>query len=367
MGDERGWYPDDRRDPRGDGRAWDGPRQGPPRRDPVPGPGDPQDPYPRHGRQGPQGGEPGEAQRPGPEFERPVYPPPRAQPPAAPRPLPRRIPQSGAYDAYDDAPAPPSAGYGPPLRRDEFGAPGGGPPPPSRRGPGRPGGEDPRSAPSDVRGTRPGDRVLGPPPGRSPEGRVNPDIDLDEVDPGGRSRAHGGPRASGGNRRKLGLAAGGVVLLAIIGYVATRPSGGGGGDTATAPLAQSGAQDSASATGTAGATAPASPSASAASNSAVDDATVHVAVLNGSMVAGRAAGIKSALIADGFSQTTVGGNAAKAAETKIYYPASGAASAAAVAHALGVPAANLAQSSTYTVVTVVIGVDWTTGTTYPAG
>jgi len=50
----------------------------------------------------------------------------------------------------------------------------------------------------------------------------------------------------------------------------------------------------------------------------------------------------------------------------IFYPANRADSAAAVAKALKVPTAKLSQSTMYTQVTVVIGTDWPTGTTFPA-
>ena len=77
--------------------------------------------------------------------------------------------------------------------------------------------------------------------------------------------------------------------------------------------------------------------------------------------------IKAALVTDGFALATVGGNMTKTTATKIYYPSTRADSAAAVAKALAVPTANLTLSNTYTEVTVVVGTDWTTGNTYPAG
>jgi hypothetical protein len=64
---------------------------------------------------------------------------------------------------------------------------------------------------------------------------------------------------------------------------------------------------------------------------------------------------------------TIGGTLPKTAATKVYYPSTRADSAAAVAKALGIPTANLSLSTAYTEVTVVIGTDWTTGNTYPAG
>jgi len=94
---------------------------------------------------------------------------------------------------------------------------------------------------------------------------------------------------------------------------------------------------------------------------------VHVAVYNGSNVNQRAAAVKTALVTDGFALATVGGTLPKTATTKIYYPSTRADSAAAVAKALKVPTANLTLSTMYTQVTVVIGSDWPTGNTYPAG
>jgi len=94
---------------------------------------------------------------------------------------------------------------------------------------------------------------------------------------------------------------------------------------------------------------------------------VHVAVFNGSNVNQRAATIKTALVNDGFTLATVGGTLAKTAVTKVYYPSTRADSAAAVAKALSIPTANLSLSTMYTQVTLVIGTDWTTGNTYPAG
>jgi len=100
---------------------------------------------------------------------------------------------------------------------------------------------------------------------------------------------------------------------------------------------------------------------------AVNVAAVRVAVFNGSGVNQRAASIKTALTSGGFTMATVGGTVAKTPTTKIYYPSGRSDSAAAVAHALGVPSANVVQSTTYTEVTVVIGADWSTGNTYPGG
>ena len=116
-------------------------------------------------------------------------------------------------------------------------------------------------------------------------------------------------------------------------------------------------------TGTSGAASPA-PSTQAATTVAVDKAQVHVSVLNGSGAAGRASSIKDALAGDGFSLATVGGNATPTSTTKIYYPSTRSDSAAAVAGALGVPSSALKESNAYSQVTVVIGSDWTSGSTF---
>jgi hypothetical protein len=88
-------------------------------------------------------------------------------------------------------------------------------------------------------------------------------------------------------------------------------------------------------------------------------------VQNGSQVTGRASAIKSALANDGFSSSLISvGSAATTAATALYYPSGRSDSAAAVAGALGIPASAVHQSGNYTEVTVVIGTDWTSGTTF---
>jgi LytR cell envelope-related transcriptional attenuator len=217
-----------------------------------------------------------------------------------------------------------------------------------------------------------------------PNGRVNDDIDLSEVDPKGasaaRAKAEGGGKGGiGGRNAVIALCVVGVLLLIVAVYsahssspnstpagAASSPSqsaapGVGALPTGTAAVAGAGASTTAATS--------ASPSASASASSspavAVDKAAVRVAVYNGSGVNQRAAGIKSALVTDGFTIATVGGTLAKTATTKIYYPSGRSDSAAAVATALGVPSANVTQSTAYTEVTVIVGEDWTTGNTYP--
>ena len=233
------------------------------------------------------------------------------------------------------------------------------------------------------------------------EGRTNRDIDLDdEESPRGRSAhgrsshgagsgrgEHGGNNGAAGGNRKLMIIGGtvGVVVLALIAYFVTRPSGNSGSGAVADPTSASqgpmnqttttpdaGAMASASATNGAMTNGSGSPSASASAPgttgaAAVDVARVHVAVFNASGISQRASMIKAALVKDGFALATVGGNMTKTTATKIFYPSTRADSAAAVAKALAVPTANLTQSNTYTEVTVVIGTDWATGDTYPAG
>jgi LCP family protein required for cell wall assembly len=96
----------------------------------------------------------------------------------------------------------------------------------------------------------------------------------------------------------------------------------------------------------------------------VDKAAVRLSVLNGSGTSGRATSVRDALVNDGFSIASVGGNAATASATKLYYPSTRSDSAAAVASALGLPSSALKESNAYSEVTLVIGTDWKSGTTY---
>ena len=100
---------------------------------------------------------------------------------------------------------------------------------------------------------------------------------------------------------------------------------------------------------------------------AVDKGQVHVQVLNASSVPGRAGTVKDGLVNDGFSFASVGGNATSAVTTKVYYPSNRADSAATVANALGLPTSALVESASYSQVTVVLGADWTSGTTFGGG
>lgn len=105
--------------------------------------------------------------------------------------------------------------------------------------------------------------------------------------------------------------------------------------------------------------------ASAASTSSVITSQVHAQILNGTGVSGRASTVEQALASGGFSGSNLStGNASTTSKTVVYYPADRAQSAAAVAGALGIPSSQVQESSNYSEVTVVIGSDWTSGTTY---
>jgi LCP family protein required for cell wall assembly len=106
---------------------------------------------------------------------------------------------------------------------------------------------------------------------------------------------------------------------------------------------------------------------STATASDVVTSQVHAQILNGTGVSGRAADLTEALTSDGFSSGNLStGNTASSAKTEVYYPSGRSDSAAAVADALGIPSSQVAESSSYSQVTVVVGTDWTSGTGYPA-
>lgn len=111
----------------------------------------------------------------------------------------------------------------------------------------------------------------------------------------------------------------------------------------------------------------ASPSTSAPNAANVVTSSVHAEVQNGSGTNGRAGEIKQALVSDGFSSGNLTTDtAAIRSTTALYYPSTRADSAAAVAAALGLPGSAMHESGNYSQVTVVIGQDWTAGTTYGA-
>jgi LCP family protein required for cell wall assembly len=105
--------------------------------------------------------------------------------------------------------------------------------------------------------------------------------------------------------------------------------------------------------------------ASTVDAASVDDAAVRVSVVNDSGTPGRALSVRDGLVASGFNQATdTSGNGV--AQTVVYYPAGRSDSAAAVAGALSIPSAQVKQSSSYSEVTVLVGADWTSGSSYGA-
>ncbi|GGN29692.1 LCP family protein [Streptomyces fuscichromogenes] len=112
----------------------------------------------------------------------------------------------------------------------------------------------------------------------------------------------------------------------------------------------------------ASATASAKPTATAT----VPAAQIAVTVENGTTVTGRASAIANSLISQGFSTGTSTANApTSATTTTLTYGSGDKAEAQTVAKALDVPSSHL-KAGTGTGVILVIGSDWTTGTSYPA-
>ncbi|WP_245607608.1 LCP family protein [Streptomyces prunicolor] len=108
----------------------------------------------------------------------------------------------------------------------------------------------------------------------------------------------------------------------------------------------------------------ASPSATESVAATVPAAEVAVRVENGTTISGRASVIANALIAKGFSPGTSTGNAPEqSATTKLTYGPGEKAEAQTVASALGLSASHFTQSSE-SGLTLVIGSDWPSGTTY---
>ena len=106
----------------------------------------------------------------------------------------------------------------------------------------------------------------------------------------------------------------------------------------------------------------ASPSASAAATVPASEVTVQVE--NGTTISGRASVIANALIAKGFGSGTTTGNAPEqSSKTTITYGPGQKAQAQTLANALGLPTSHLTQGTADGVV-LVIGGDWTSGTTY---
>jgi LCP family protein required for cell wall assembly len=111
-----------------------------------------------------------------------------------------------------------------------------------------------------------------------------------------------------------------------------------------------------------------SPSASPAPapSTPVDKAAVHVDVRNGSGVTGRGRVISDALAAEGFTQAVRDTRLVQYSVTTLTYPSADRAQAEALAAALRLPASALRVSATATALTLQIGTDWKTGTTFTA-
>ncbi len=100
---------------------------------------------------------------------------------------------------------------------------------------------------------------------------------------------------------------------------------------------------------------------------AVPDSQITVRVNNASGITGRASGIAQHLIDQGFSPNSGSGNApVPTSATSIHYAPGQQAEAQAVARALQIPGNRLRQDSGVSDVTVVVGSDWSSGTTFPA-
>jgi LCP family protein required for cell wall assembly len=100
---------------------------------------------------------------------------------------------------------------------------------------------------------------------------------------------------------------------------------------------------------------------------AVPASQIAVTVENGTAVTGRASAIATALTDQGFGSGTTTANApSPATTTTLTYGTGQKAQATTVAKALGLPTSHLKQG-TGTGLTLVIGSDWTSGTSYPGG
>ncbi|MFJ5029383.1 LCP family protein [Streptomyces sp. NPDC088560] len=100
--------------------------------------------------------------------------------------------------------------------------------------------------------------------------------------------------------------------------------------------------------------------------SAVPAAQIAVTVENGTAVTGRASQIATALTDQGFSSATTANAPSPAATTMLTYGSGEKGEAQTVAKALGLSSAHL-QQGTGTGLTLVIGSDWPTGTSFPGG
>ncbi|WP_406390730.1 LCP family protein [Streptomyces sp. NBC_00882] len=104
-----------------------------------------------------------------------------------------------------------------------------------------------------------------------------------------------------------------------------------------------------------------------ATASAVPASEIAVTVKNGTEITGRASAIANALTGQGFSSATTTANApSPATTTTLTYGTGRKAAAQTAAKALGLSTSHL-KEGTGTGLTLVIGSDWTSGTTYPGG
>ncbi|WP_234328861.1 MULTISPECIES: LCP family protein [unclassified Streptomyces] len=128
------------------------------------------------------------------------------------------------------------------------------------------------------------------------------------------------------------------------------------------------ADDQSLTTGSGGKSAAASATAKAkATASAVPAAEIAVTVENGTGITGRASALATALTGQGFSSATTTANApSPAGSTTLTYGTGEKGAAQTVAKALGLPPSHLKQG-TGSGLTLVIGSDWPSGTSYPGG
>ena len=113
----------------------------------------------------------------------------------------------------------------------------------------------------------------------------------------------------------------------------------------------------------ASATATAAPSAAPT----VPTGDIAVQVENGTGLAGRAGAVEAALVQQGYSSNSTATDApSNAATTTLGYPSAQAAEAKQVAASLGLPSSAL-RAGASSQLTLVIGADWTSGTTFPGG
>jgi LCP family protein required for cell wall assembly len=125
--------------------------------------------------------------------------------------------------------------------------------------------------------------------------------------------------------------------------------------------------DSASSSSSAAPPKTSAPAAPASTAPAVDKAAYTVNVYNANGITGRAGTIAQALVSAGFTSAEAIGDAQQQQQqTQIFYPSGDTDAASAVASALGVPSGQVQESSIYSHVTVIVGTDFESGTTYAA-